>query len=118
MITDNNFRPLVSMSVRNDVRKTPDNQSITFGDDPIAYKISTLEFKNTDSSKVTLETIVTALEAGHCIGQVYDVPAYRRKYKFSFNQHWRGSSWIGVDIDDTIVDIASFISICTIKPFL
>ena len=116
MITDKNFRPLVSMSVKNDVRKTPDNQCITFGDDPIAYKISTLEFKNTNSSKVTLETIVTALEAGHCIGQVYDVPAYRRKYKFSFNQHWRGSSWIGVDIDDTIVDMKTMYDELLRKP--
>ena len=85
MYSDKNFRPLVSMSVKSDVRKTADNQSVTFGEDTIAYRISTLEFRNTDSSRVTLEMIVAALEAGHCIGQVYDVATYRRKYGFSFN---------------------------------
>lgn len=102
MFTDKNFRPIVSMSVKCDVRKTPDNQNITFGDDPTVYSISKVEFKHINP---TLPMIVAGLEAGHCLGQVYDEDIYWHKHGFSFKKHWKGSSWIGIDIDDTEVDM-------------
>lgn len=102
MFTDKNFRPIVSMSVKCDVRKTPDNQNITFGDDPTVYSISKIEFKHI---RLTLPMIVAGLEAGHCLGQVYDEEIYRHKQNYSFKKHWKGSSWIGIDIDDTDVDM-------------
>ena len=102
MYSDKNFRPLVSMSVKSDVRKTADNQSVTFGDDPEVFSISKIEFKHANP---TLPMIVAGLEAGHCLGQVYDEEIYRHKQNYSLKKHWKGSSWIGIDIDDTDVDM-------------
>ena len=95
MYSDKNFRPLVSMSVKSDVRKTADNQSVTFGDDPEVFSISKIEFKHANP---TLPMIVAGLEAGHCLGQVYDEEIYRHKQNYSLKKHWKGSSWIGIMI--------------------
>ena len=48
--------------------------------------------------------MLVELRNGRCIGQFYLIDPYRRKKGSHPSHDWRGTSWIGVDIDDSIVD--------------
>ena len=100
MYSDKTQKVHVALTEQTNVIKTGDNRYFTFIGDENTYSISELVFRNTS---ISLEGLLDELKGGRCIGQKYNTDPYQRvpgsKPKFD----WRGSSWIGVDIDDSNV---------------
>ena len=100
MYSDKTQKVHVALTEQTNVIKTGDNRYFTFIGDENTYSISELVFRNTS---ISLEGLLDELKGGRCIGQIYNTDPYQRvpgsKPKFD----WRGSSWIGVDIDDSNV---------------
>lgn len=103
----------VSMSVQTDVYKTGDNLHCQIGDAPTPRSISVLEFEHIT---ITLEQLLSYLKQGKCIGQIYFTDPYCRKRGYHISRDWRGTCWIGVDIDDSEVDMQTMFDELFWKP--
>ena len=101
MYTDKTQKVHVSLTKQVNVLKTKDNNHVMFDGSEEVQSISKLEFKEVS---IPLERVLVELRNGRCIGQFYLIDPYRRKKGSHPSHDWRGTSWIGVDIDDSIVD--------------
>ena len=100
MYIDKTQKVLVGLTEQTKVIKTEDNSYFTYIDDESTYSISELVFRNTS---ISLEGLLDELKGGRCIGQIYNTSPYQRVKGSKPKYDWRGSSWIGVDIDDSNV---------------
>ena len=101
MYSDKTQKVHVALTKQANVLKTKDNNHVMFDGSEEVQSISKLEFKEVS---IPLERVLAELRNGRCIGQFYCTDPYFRK-KGSHPLHdWRGTSWIGVDIDDSDVD--------------
>ena len=96
MYTDKTQKVHVSLTKQ----VTKDNNHVMFDGSEEVQSISKLEFKEVS---IPLERVLVELKNGRCIGQFYLIDPYRRKKGSHPSHDWRGTSWIGVDIDDSIV---------------
>ena len=91
----------VSLSEQRNVVKTEDKEIIQFDNDLGNHRISELSFRNI---YIPVYTLAFELTCGRCLGQIYHgVTSYKRQKGFTFKDKWKGSCWIGVDIDDADV---------------
>jgi len=91
----------VSLSEQQDVVKTEDKEIIQFDNDLGNHRIYELSFRNI---YIPVYTLAFELTCGRCLGQIYHgVTSYKRQKGFTFKDKWKGSCWIGVDIDDADV---------------
>lgn len=100
MYTDKTQKVFVGLTEQTKVIKTEDNSCFTYIGAEITYSISELVFRNTS---ISLEGLLDELKGGRCIGQIYNTNPYQRVKGSKPKYDWRGSSWIGVDIDDSNV---------------
>ena len=96
MYTDKTQKVHVSLTKQVNVLKTKDNNHVMFDGSEEVQSISKLEFKEVS---IPLERVLVELKNGRCIGQFYLIDPYRRKKGSHPSHDWRGTSWIGVDID-------------------
>ena len=101
MYSDKTQKVHIALTEQTNVLKTEDNNHVMFDGTDEVQSISKLEFKET---VIPLERVLVELRNGRCIGQFYLTSPYRRKKGSHPSHDWRGTSWIGVDIDDSIVD--------------
>lgn len=101
MYSDKTQKVHVSLTKQVNVLKTEDNNHVMFDGIEEVQSISKLEFKEVS---IPLERVLVELRNGRCIGQFYCTDPYRRKKGSHPSHDWRGTSWIGVDIDDSDVD--------------
>ena len=101
MYSDKTQKVHVSLTKQANVLKTEDNNHVMFDGIEEVQSISKLEFKEVS---IPLERVLVELRNGRCIGQFYCTDPYRRKKGSHPSYDWRGTSWIGVDIDDSDVD--------------
>ena len=101
MFSDKTQKVHVALTKQANVLKTEDNNHVMFDGIDEIQSISKLEFKEVF---IPLERVLVELRNGRCIGQFYCTDPYRRKKGSHPSHDWRGTSWIGVDIDDSDVD--------------
>ena len=100
MFKDKTQKVYVALTGQTQVIKTEDNKYFTYIGDEKKYSISKLVFWN---KSISLEGLLDELKGGRCIGQIYNTNPYQRNTDSKPKYDWRGSCWIGVDIDDSNV---------------